>query len=90
MRDYYRSCEIFREDGSRLELHYYRLTQQLGGMAHYGAEIVLLDGLRMESASARWLTTKSEDIRDFLELLYRNAVTPCALQDVVADKLNYF
>lgn len=87
MRTYYGTREIQTDAGETAVLSYYCLKERTNCCTGYGAEIVMRRASRMETASARHVTTSSDWIRALLELLYSTGTTPNTLRDVVEAKL---
>lgn len=77
----YATESIVCDGGSSADLTYLLLRQN----SRYGVRIVLRRNGRSEDASAYGLTASHTTALGLLELLRRNTVTPCALDDVLSE-----
>ena len=76
------------DQGGPITCDYIVLIQETGGnfsCESYGIKVVLQE--REESAEVWDITVNATRIMELGNLLCRNAVTPCALYDVIADWL---
>lgn len=81
----YREVSVWAEDGRPLALSYIILTDKSRVPERYGVKVV--EGNSGEFAQITDLTTKTKRAYDLVDKLAKNAVTPTALADIVADWL---
>lgn len=88
MREFFGARSILCDNGQPAQLLYYLIRDLREGCTGFGAEVIMhRDGVR-SSASALGLTTSRARIREILFTLSENSVTPCSLQDILADMQN--
>ena len=78
--------ELLCGDGESACLNYYLLKEG----EQYGILVAMQRGGNMEQVRAKGLTVHAEKIERLLELMSRNSVTPCALEEILRDLGNKF
>ena len=89
-RSLFGHAQLAREGGENAQLYYYFLQEQGEFFQSYGAQIDMQLGAQWENASVRNVTTSPARMHAILEMLVKNCVTPCTLQDIILEELNKY
>ena len=89
-RSYIGEEKIHCDNGQDAILHYYLLKEKRCNRDSFGVEVAMLRDGKFESAAVHHITTSAARMSLMLDLLKRNTVTPCTLQEIVIEEVNKY
>ena len=89
-RSYCGEENITCDNGQNATLHFYLLEEKMGQNDSYGVEVSMVRSGDWDGASVHHITTSYSRMAALIERLKRNTVTPCTLQEIVAEEVNKY